>query len=171
MEVSAYRDRLAVLLKDAPALGGVYYRAVPPDGAGSALEPGYSFQGGNRYNPPGVLSALYFSDNERRAPLEANLPYRHEIWEMTIADLGGVVRLDERTLGRIGLDRLRITKLRMEVQAYRECQAVGLGAFQAGASGLLFPSALPGAIPDSWNLAVFPAALVRRAAVSLRRVA
>ena len=144
-------------------MSGTFFRAIPPDSDSTVFEPGYSFQGGNRYNPAGRLSALYFADDEYRAALEANLSYGAcAIYEVEAANLPGVVTLDENALAALGLSLGQVTRPRLDTEGYRLCQTLGFAAFQAQGTGLLFPSALPGAPARARNLALFPAALIPR---------
>lgn len=166
MDPSPYRDRFSRLLASAVPLTGRFYRALPPDPGGSALEPGYSFAQGNRYNPPGALSALYLADDDRRSRLEANLSRDWcDIHEVEIKDLPGVVILSDANLKVLGLTRSAVTRSRLEYESYQECRRLGVGLFQAGGSGLLFPSALAGTPGAAMNLALYPPPLIARAGI------
>lgn len=162
-----YRGLFADLARVATLLKDTFYRAIPPDSRSSVFESGYSFRG-NRYNPPDVLSALYFADKEDRSMKESELPYTAEVFEVSVR-LTRVVRLDPPTLGRLGIDQALLVQPRTDVTAFRECQEIGLAAMQDGAAGLLVPSAFPGTSEQNFNLVVYPAALATLAGLKVIR--
>lgn len=129
------------------------------------MEPGFSFQWNNRYNPAGKMSAVYLCDDRRRAPEEANLAFGHELYEVVIERLPRVVRLDRANLGRLGLTRADVTRPRISTQAYEHTHPLALGTLQADGAGLMVPSALPGATENDWNLVLLPVPLILSAAV------
>lgn len=161
-----YRGLFADQAGAAALLEGIFYRAIPPDSHSSVFEPGYSFHAGNRYNPPGVLSALYFADDEGRSRKESGLPYAADVFAVSVR-LTRVVKLDLPTLDRLGIDRALLVQPRTDVTAFRECQEIGLAAMQDGAAGLLVPSAFLGASEQNFNLVVYPAALATLAGLTV----
>ena len=163
-----YRGIFADQARVATLLEGTFYRAIPPDSRSSVFEPGYSFHVGNRYNSPGVLSALYFADDEGRSRKEIGLHYAAEVFTVSVR-LMRVVKLDPPTLGGLGIDRALLVQPRTDVMAFRECQEIGLAAMQDGAAGLLVPSAVPGTSEQNFNLVVYPAALATLAGLTVVR--
>ena len=163
-----YRGLFVNQARAATLLERIFYRAIPPDSHSSVFEPGYSFHAGNRYNPPGVLSALYFADDEGRSRKESGLPYAAEVFAVSVR-LTRVVKLDPPTLGRLGIDRALLVQPRTDITAFRECQEIGLAAMQDGAAGLLVPSAFPGTAEQNFNLVVYPAALATLAGLTMIR--
>lgn len=163
-----YRGLFADQARAATLLERIFYRAIPPDSHSSVFEPGYSFHAGNRYNPPGVLSALYFADDEGRSRRESGLHYAAEVFAVSVR-LTRVVKLDPPTLGRLGIDRALLVQPRTDITAFWECQQIGLAAMQDGAAGLLVPSAFPGTAEQNFNLVVYPAALATLAGLTVIR--
>jgi RES domain-containing protein len=165
-----YRGLFADLARAATLIEDTFYRAIPPDSHGSVFEPGYSFHAGNRYNPPGFLSALYFADDEGRSRKESGLQYAADVFTISVR-LTRVVKLDLPTLDGLGIDRALLVQPRTDVTAFRECQEIGLAAMRDGAAGLLVPSALPEASEQNFNLVVYPAALATLVGLTvIRRV-
>lgn len=152
---------MRLLDKLARPVRGTFHRAVPKESMVGPLECGYSFRG-NRYNPPETITALYFCEDEIRAPREAGFARRScKVYRAAVStDL--ILTLDAGVLKALHLTRKDLVSIDRAVP-----QEIGFSAFLAGLHGLRVPSALPEASLDAYNLVLFPANLLPGAGIKI----
>jgi len=138
-----------------------FYRTVGYDGADTILETGPSFNGGGRYNPPGLFGALYFSENQ-------NVSHAEWLRERTKEEAGQhVTVIFEITLAKVlDLKTDPDTELvEWRSGGYQKPQEIAAEAYHAGAEGILYHSAKSEG--EIENLVVFPANVLKSGAIKL----
>lgn len=138
-----------------------FYRTVGFDWADTILETGPSFNGGGRFNSPGLFGALYFSENQ-------NIAFREWLRERKEEEAEPHVTFAfEVTLGQVvdlkaGQD-FDIVEWRSG--GYLKPQEIAAQAYHAGAEGILYYSAKTQ--EEVENLVIFPANVLKSDAIKI----
>ena len=138
-----------------------FYRTVGSDWADTILETGPSFNGGGRFNPPGVFGALYFSENQ-------NIAYREWLREREAEEAEPHVTFTfEITLDKVinlkASDDIGVVEWRSG--GYHKPQEIAALAYHVGSEGILYHSAKTQ--DEVENLVIFPANVLKSGTIKV----
>ena len=138
-----------------------FYRAVGSDWAETILETGPSFNGGGRFNSPGIFGALYFSENQ-------NIAYQEWLREREADEAEPHVTFTFE----IALDKVIDLKASEDFEVvewrsggYQKPQEIAEEAYQSQAEGILYHSVK--AKDEIENLVIFPANVLKSSAIKI----
>lgn len=139
-----------------------FYRTIGGAWEDTILEPGPSFVGGGRFNPPGNFGALYFSSDKEVALLE---------WlrERTLEEAGEYVTYSFKISLVRGVDLGSEKSFSIPLWrsgASNESQKYGQKLFLEGMEGILY---LSSKIGKCKNLVVFPANVLKNNSIKVLR--